>query len=229
MIRKWSYITQVQSYTTDSLRPQNSTTLRFILKIFRKNTRFKGYTQGNTLFTRKLVILRQRKLNIKSYFIVSSLWAKFFLLTKKFINFTQSKFLFKYSVTYPDFKFFNQKSYLSSVGNGQHSLNIIFPKKNLQYFVDKTIPLRKQSQKQILNPNIFFTNTSSIHQLKFLGFNLIHSDYLQHHFPLTNTHVMKQVSFTMSTNFSLKITNLLTLSTRLIHLYLIIFLKFCKV
>jgi hypothetical protein len=126
MIRKWSYINN----TLITLNSFYNLNLRYNLKIFRQNTRFKNVNQGFTNFSRKAVVLRHRRLGWKVYFIISSVWSKYTLVSKKLISFIQVKLITNFTLTFPYTNMFKTGTNRTKlIGVGENPINLVFYKK----------------------------------------------------------------------------------------------------
>jgi hypothetical protein len=141
MIRKWSYINK----TTFLINKFPKTKLKYNLKIFRQNTRFKNFNQGFTYFSRKIVILRHRRVGWKTYFVTSSMWAKYALTFKKFISFIQSKLLTSFTLTYTHTNMLRNKSIATKlIGVGENPINFTFSKNTfLRFFIINNMTTKK--------------------------------------------------------------------------------------
>jgi len=96
MIRKWSYIKKsvlTGKSAIYNIKPKNKTNIliKFKLKTFRTNTRFKDPNIKHTSFSRKRTILWKRRTNWKNYVIISANWVKASLSYRHFLNFVQNK------------------------------------------------------------------------------------------------------------------------------------------
>jgi len=147
---------------------------RFIFKIFRKNTRFKNSNQSYTLFIRKLVILRQRRLGWKPYMSTSSAWTNYSLKYKNMINFYQTQSMYNYTIDYSHLNMVLKTQQPSTIGFGKLPLNYNFTKTLPQYFVKNTLygcQSSKNSKTTKLILQAQFNKLSSFKKLNALGFN----------------------------------------------------------
>ena len=213
MVRKWSYINN--SFLNISPKLPHLKT-RFNFKIFRKNTRFKNINQGDTLYIRKLVILRHRRMGWKPYFVTSSMWVNFFKKSRKLITFLQTQLLHKYTTSYPYLNMFFKKSNLPlSIGVGRHSINYTFLKNiNTQHLFSSSKTMLKH---KVLLPTIQFSNLSKISKLTNLGFKFTNLTFIKHQFPL-----IPSVLSPSSLSYLWKIALSQAIVIRQIHTYLIL-------
>lgn len=193
MVRKWSYINNNQRNSTKN--EQVNLIPRFIFKIFRKNTRFKNSNQGHTLFIRKLVVLRQRRLGWKPYMSASSLWTRHNLKFKNLINFYQTQALHKYTVNYSHLNMVSKTQQSPLIGLGQLPLNYTFTK-NLPNFFSKinTVNCLNLNNAQTFSksntkliPQAQFNKLSSSHKLNTLGFNFTSTVFSKTQLPFLKT------------------------------------------
>jgi hypothetical protein len=227
VIRKWSYINNF-FFQKSNLPLFN----RFLLKIFRKNTRFKGYNQGITFFVRKLVVLQKRRSGWKLYSILTSSWVSFFLQNKKLVNFLQTKILYKYTVLYPYPRMLCPKLVsIGSIGSGLYSLNVSFLYKNLNtffqlnntysHFFSKNAPRQATIKvKKYLTYTTSFNHLKNTHKLSKLGFTFTNTFFLKSFTPLlpTNYHT---TPYWRIYNLDVSISPILV-SVRMLHTYFIL-------
>jgi len=150
MIRKWPYIT-LNKINTPSIQNLKIKSL-FLLKIFKKNTRFQKHNQQfNTSFTRKLVIIKKRRTNWNKYVFISSFWVKNFITSKKLINSLQYKLIYLLTSTYPNVNMLiSRYKHFSLIGVGNYPLNYISTKLSilkLVYILNSTFTSRQYKYK----------------------------------------------------------------------------------
>lgn len=145
MVRKWSYINP-NSYLFFNMSKNAKTTSKFKLKIFRKNTRFKKFNVFYTKSVRNNVALRERRTGLKTYIIMSSKWAKSFLILKKLTTLSQNIQISTYLVShsYPEMLNTKSISQLTTLGVCKYALNTIKtlikqPFKNFYFKTNKAI------------------------------------------------------------------------------------------
>jgi len=228
MVRKWSYINTLSHYSP-SCKPQTNTYLRYTLKTFRKNTRFKNFNQGNTLFVRKLAILKQRRVGWKGYFHLSSIWVKHVLNLKKTINYVQSKLLYNITLSYPYVNMLTRKSNLNSlIGMGNISINYFYVSKNFWKALQTSYTLKNSyTSPLLLLPSVQFNKLSTPKKLSSLGFTFTNVSFLSTQLPLKNQHVSTE-NLLISNNLLPKTVLKQVLSIKTTHLYLVLYLVLGK-
>ena len=223
MIRKWSYI---KFFSKTTILP-NQWNLKisswFQFKVFRKNTRFKKYNLQDTLFVRKLVMLRRRRLGWKYYIRVSSNWALTSLKYKKLISFLQAQLLYKYEVCYVNNKLLSSNSnQLRLIDKGLYSINYTFLKHStfFIFFMNKFAYKKINSRKNIIVRTVQFNQLSNIQKLTTLGFNLTNlkvSGKL-----VNNINVLQCNFYAFHKKCLLQTSMLLTINLRRIYVYLVL-------
>jgi hypothetical protein len=178
MMPEWSYINNFFFY-----KNVKTTNQKFVFKVFRKNTRFKKYKQGNTFFTRKVPILQRRRLNLKPYFRVSLYWVRYNLKYKKVTSFFQNKLMYQYTSSYPQLNILTKNLNNKVINIGEYSINFVSLTNNILNFFFK-----KKTKRNLLltSPSASFNELPTPKKLNLLGFSFHGLRSLNSCLPLIN-------------------------------------------